>query len=165
MEFTNFTVLTFSTFFFDRFIHDKFHCFNFLDLFLIDLFMTNFTVLTFSTFLYDRFIHDKFHCFNFLDLFLIDLFMTNFTVLTFSTFFFYIDLFMTNVVGTAWNGIKQCWSEQVYISPLKGRFWKLTLQVRRRAASVLHVLAFRRRLFHTFFKQIFYFFSFRLLID
>ncbi|XP_057315656.1 conserved oligomeric Golgi complex subunit 2-like isoform X3 [Hydractinia symbiolongicarpus] len=39
------------------------------------------------------------------------------------------ELFMTNIVGSCWLGIVQCWKGDVYIPALKGRFWKLCLQV------------------------------------
>eukprot|EP00111_Clytia_hemisphaerica_P003375 TCONS_00009640-protein len=47
------------------------------------------------------------------------------------------DLFMTNIVGTCWNSIKRCWCDEVYIAPLKGRFWKLTLQISNRLCIFL----------------------------
>lgn len=39
------------------------------------------------------------------------------------------DLFISNIVGTAWKCICQCWNDEVFISVLKGRFWKLTMQI------------------------------------
>lgn len=47
------------------------------------------------------------------------------------------EYFLTNVIGQSWNGIAACWDESVYLSPLKGRLWKLTLQIMSRVSTFM----------------------------
>lgn len=47
------------------------------------------------------------------------------------------ELFMTNIVGQCWTGVSKCWDDTVYISPLKGRLWKLTLQIISRLSAMI----------------------------
>ncbi|XP_071962794.1 conserved oligomeric Golgi complex subunit 2-like isoform X2 [Antedon mediterranea] len=37
--------------------------------------------------------------------------------------------FKLSVFDTIWNALQMCWKDQVYITPLAHRFWKLTLQI------------------------------------
>jgi len=47
------------------------------------------------------------------------------------------ELFMSNIVGQCWESIVMCWDDSVYISPLKGRLWKLTLQIISRLSTIV----------------------------
>lgn len=36
---------------------------------------------------------------------------------------------MTNVVGVIWQSMVSCWSDEIFVTQLTGRFWKLNIQV------------------------------------
>lgn len=39
------------------------------------------------------------------------------------------DVFVMSESDAVWRGIKACWSDDVWLEELAGRFWRLTLQV------------------------------------
>jgi len=46
-------------------------------------------------------------------------------------------LFMTNVVGVIWQSIVLCWSDDIFVTQLTGRFWKLNIQLGSRLSNFI----------------------------
>lgn len=44
------------------------------------------------------------------------------------------DTFVMSESEAVWKALKSCWSDEVYLEELSGRFWRLMLQVRARSS-------------------------------